>query len=55
MDIKFYPTDRVTLRDYFAAQFLCMVRIMPTGTDADEVARNCYVIADAMLRAREGK
>lgn len=44
----------MSLRDYFAAKWLTTI-VTHEPTDADEVARVCYVMADAMLRAREAK
>ena len=50
--------DGMTLRDYFAAKAMqatvdaWIQRSIYPPTD-DEVARNAYVIADAMLKARE--
>ena len=47
------------LRDYFAAKALCGYlsgRRDPLDTySADEVAKECYAYADAMLKAREVK
>lgn len=43
----------MTLRDYFAAQFLTTVKIHGSGVSPDEVAKSCYVMADAMLRVRQ--
>jgi hypothetical protein len=41
----------MSLRDYFAGQFLSTVEIHGAA-DADAVATDCYAMADAMLRAR---
>lgn len=57
------PCDGMTLRDYFAAKALgvmCASNVNATGTFAtpegrETVARACYFMADAMLRAREAK
>lgn len=56
-----YPIDGMTLRDYFAAKALsgwlasypesCTHPIV--AGNADEVAKHSYMLADAMLRARE--
>ena len=46
--------DGMSLRDWFAGQFLATVEIMGMA-DANEVARTCYKMADAMLAAREAK
>ena len=48
----------MTLRDYFAAKAMAMLMqewpINIFDNDAqDEVAKNCYAMADAMLKARE--
>ena len=51
----------MTLRDYFAAQTLHAVLAEPMPSDLGDVepydfaARASYAIADAMLKAREGK
>lgn len=53
------PDERgMTMRDYFAAKAMTMLMqewpINIFDNDAqDEVARNCYTMADAMLKARE--
>jgi hypothetical protein len=44
----------MSLRDYFAGQFLASVRI-DGAVEGNTIATNCYAMADAMLRAREGK
>ena len=44
----------MTLRDYFAAAALPEVDKRSHGT-TDDVARECYQLADAMLKAREVK
>ena len=56
-----YPIDGMTLRDFFAAKALsgwlasypesCTHPIV--AGNADEVAKHSYMLADAMLRARE--
>jgi hypothetical protein len=56
-----YPIEGMTLRDYFAAKALsgwlasypesCTHPIV--AGNADEVAKHSYMLADAMLRARE--
>ena len=52
------PNQGMTLRDYFAAKAMqatvdaWIQRSIYPPTD-DEVAKNAYVIADAMLKARE--
>jgi len=42
----------MTLRDYFAAKAM-QVLIANDDTDLDEDARDAYMIADMMLKARE--
>ena len=56
-----YPTpagvqhnDGMTLRDYFAAAALPQVDQRSHGTP-DDIALECYQLADAMLKARETK
>lgn len=44
--------DGMSLRDYFAGQFLTTVKISDEGTYAENVALNCYIMADAMLKER---
>lgn len=56
-----YPIEGMTLRDYFDAKALsgwlasypesCTHPIV--AGNADEVAKHSYILADAMLRARE--
>ncbi|EUL86714.1 hypothetical protein P832_02011 [Enterobacter kobei] len=56
-----YPIEGMTLRDYFAAKALsgwlasypesCTHPIV--AGNADEVEKHSYMLADAMLRARE--
>lgn len=43
----------MTLRDYFAGQVLGMCA--HDICEGEDVARRCYAIADAMLKAREAK
>lgn len=47
----------MTLRDYFAARAMqSIVSVLHAGirpTDLESMARDAYVIADAMLKARE--
>ncbi len=48
------PADGMTLRDYFAGQFLATIVIHEgRSVSANSVAETCYVVADAMLKARE--
>jgi hypothetical protein len=46
----------MTLRDYFAAKAMmsCGFTVRPYDT-TEEIAKNCYQMADAMLKAREQK
>ena len=44
----------MTLRDYFAAAALPQVDQRSHGTP-DDIALECYQLADAMLKAREAK
>jgi len=46
--------EGMTLRDYFAAAALPQVDQRSHG-NPDDVARECYQLADAMLKAREVK
>jgi len=54
-DYLTYQEEGMTLRDYFAAKALD-VSIQQTrdfyGIDKDHVAKWCYEMADAMLKAR---
>ena len=53
--MKAYPQDSdgrfMDLRDYFAAQ--AMQGLIDLITHPKDVARNAYIIADAMMEARE--
>ena len=52
--MKAFPTHKeegMELRDYFAAQ--AMQRLIDMLTHSKDVARNAYIIADAMMEARE--
>lgn len=44
-------SDCLTVRDYFAAQFLTTITIIG-GVEASSIARQCYQMADAMLAER---
>jgi hypothetical protein len=48
---RIMSTD-MTLRDWFAGQFLTTVVIDGDNVSADLVAKNCYIFADAMMRER---
>jgi len=43
----------MTLRDYFAGQALAGLQFMDTERTYITDARNCYAMADAMLKARQ--
>ena len=44
----------MTLRDYFAGQALSLsLAEIHEGAGAEIISRRCYMVADAMLRARE--
>ena len=51
------PHVGMTLRDYFAAKAMMgfLVCDVKYASDADMIARDSYVMADAMLKAREVK
>jgi hypothetical protein len=49
-----YQDAGMTLRDYFAAAALPQVDQRSHGTP-DDIALECYQLADAMLKAREAK
>ena len=49
--VTWEPTEGMTLRDYFAGQFLAAVTIRG-NVEAEIVARDCYEMADAMLKER---
>jgi len=52
--MKAFPTHKeegMDLRDYFAAQ--AAQRLLDLVTHPKDVARNAYIIADAMMEARE--
>jgi len=42
--------DGMTLRDYFAAQAMLRTSV---GSSYEQLAKNAYEIADAMMKARE--
>ena len=48
------PQSGMSLRDYFAAAAMPEVDKRSHGT-TDDVARECYQLADAMIKAREEK
>jgi hypothetical protein len=43
----------MTLRDYFAGQALAGLQFMDTERTYGTDAKNCYLMADAMIKARE--
>jgi hypothetical protein len=49
-------TDGMTLRDYFAAHIVGGVvadsNVQVSPASYDEIAQNCYALADALLKAR---
>jgi hypothetical protein len=45
----------MTLRDYFAAAALSSRGMYGANIRENAVAKECYIIADAMLKAREAK
>lgn len=65
---RFHNANGMDLRDYFAAKAMQVIYSSncewePTGTPADdetiklfaEIATDAYLLADAMIRAREAK
>jgi len=45
----------MTLRDYFAGQYLASIAVTNANNDVvfyDNIAKDCYKVADAMLRER---
>jgi hypothetical protein len=51
---KMISDGGISIRDYFAAAALPQVDQRSHG-NLDEIALECYQIADAMIRAREAK
>ena len=49
------PRSGMTLRDYFAALSIGPVMRLDPSVDFDAVAHNAYMMADAMLKARESQ
>lgn len=47
------PHGGMSLRDWFASRLLSGVFANDTDIDDDILARRCYEVADAMLKARE--
>ncbi len=45
----------ISIRDYFAAAALSSRGMYGANIRENAVAKECYIIADAMLKAREGK
>ena len=45
----------MSLRDYFAAAALSLRGMYGANIRENAVAKECYIIADAMLKAREAK
>ena len=55
MIVTHYGMERgISIRDYFAAAALPQVDQRSHGTP-DDIALECYQLADAMLKAREAK
>jgi hypothetical protein len=47
-------SEGMTLRDYFAAQALSgLINYSPEPSEHESIARLCYLLADAMMKARE--
>ncbi len=44
----------MTLRDWFAGQALSSIGTVDGYADHTQLANDCYAVADAMLKAREG-
>ena len=44
---------QMTLRDWFAGQFLSSFDTGPGGVSSTKIAETCYIMADAMLEARK--
>ena len=55
MDCSTHYNEGMTLRDYFAAAALSSRGMYGANIRENAVAKECYIIADAMLKAREGK
>ncbi len=54
--VKFFdePTTGMTLRDYFAAKAMASCKFVTKPYDnTASTAKDCYAMADAMLKARE--
>lgn len=51
---EWHAADGMTLRDYFAAKAMQgMILLRSYSGTADQMAEEAYVMADAMLKARE--
>ena len=50
-----YRLMGMTLRDYFAAAALSSRGMYGANIRENAVAKECYIIADAMLKAKEAK
>ena len=48
---EFEPVNGMTLRDYFAAK--AMQSLIQKYSHESDVSRNAYLLADAMLRAKD--
>ena len=52
--LRHFPATNMTLRDYFAGQYLAGISSHPTVEGSmDEMAKWAYQMADAMIAARE--
>lgn len=49
------PRSGMTLRDYFASLYIGPVMRLDPSVDFDAVAHDAYMMADAMLKARESQ
>ena len=49
-EVDYLAQDGMTLRDYFAAKAMLRTSV---GSSYEQLAKNAYEIADAMLKARE--
>lgn len=51
-DSEHPPTDGMSLRDYFAAQWLLGAALEWARSSSEELAKHAYELADAMLKER---
>ncbi len=53
-DFEHHEFTGMTLRDYFAAQALSgLINYSPEPSEHEAIAKLCYSLADAMMKARE--